>query len=103
MNFTKGRVNYPEYISPKALLPHNLLLSFWAQGGLLMLLSMASVLYIEFKKSFKNYKYSVLAGLTTIFIYGLVDTPYWKNDLVMIYWMLVALAIISKPKKSIHN
>ena len=68
-----------------------------------MLLSMASVLYIAFKISFKNYKYSVLAGLTTIFIYGLVDTPYWKNDLVMIYWMLVALAIISKPKKSIHN
>lgn len=98
MKFTSERVNYPEYISPNALLPHNLFLAFWVQGGLLMLASMTYILFIAFRKSFKNQKYVILAGLTTIFIYGLVDTPYWKNDLVMIYWMLVALAIISKQK-----
>lgn len=103
MKFTKERVNYPEYISPNALLPHNLFLSFWVQGGLLMLISMSYVLITALKKSLSNHKHTITVGILTIVIYGLVDTPYWKNDLVMIYWMLVALAIISKPTEKLNQ
>jgi len=96
-NFTADQGNYPEFISPRALMPHNLFLSFWVQGGLLMLFTFIYLIILAIIKSYKNRKYQILAGLLTIIIIGLVDTPYWKNDLVIIFWIFLTLGIVSKP------
>ena len=95
--FTKDRVNFPEYISPLALSPHNLFLAFYLNTGLLGLISFLLLLICFFKKIFKqkiNSKIIILSGILVILIHGLVDTPYFKNDLSILFWGLVAFMII---------
>jgi O-antigen ligase len=37
----------------------------------------------------------LLAALSAIFVHGLVDTTYWKNDLAMVFWLIaVSLAML---------
>jgi len=33
-----------------------------------------------------------MCSMIVIIIHGLVDAPYFKNDLAMMFWLLVALA-----------
>lgn len=92
-SFTKTWANYPEYIAPMAVTPHNIFLSVWLQGGLLMLFSFIGLIYLAIKNSYKNKKYQILAALLVILFIGLVDTPLWKNDWTIIFWTILALAV----------
>jgi hypothetical protein len=78
------------------LYPHNLLLDFWTQFGILgavfVLLAGALVFWPVWKKPSVEHGI-ILAGLTAIFIYGLVDVPYFKNDLAIICWTFLALGV----------
>lgn len=77
--------------------PHNIFLTFWAETGLFglfsfLLLSFSAMSLVIRNLKIKN-KYFGL-GLLTIFIYwfvhGLVDVPYFKNDLSLEYWVILA-------------
>lgn len=101
---------YLEWAVPQ---PHNLLLAFWLQAGLLGLLGFSGLLFFVFnslKDLFRHKKNAALATpLFGFFLYtilhGLIDTPYWKNDLAALFWLcfFLILAIKRLFKDSSYN
>lgn len=95
---TKNRVNFKEYISPLALSPHNVFLSFYLTTGLLGFLAFVWLLISFYCIGFKEFKNDwakiLLAVMTALILQGLVDTPYFKNDLVLIFWLIFGFMII---------
>ena len=87
---------YLEWASPQ---PHNIFLAFWLQTGLIGLIGFIWLLIQFFKISFRQLlvtRYSLLitGSMIYILIHGLVDTTYWKNDLSIIFWLIIALSCI---------
>jgi len=95
------------------LYPHNIFLNFWSEIGLLgalvfiwLIFKAALVAYKTFrslKKSDAPEKYLALGLMTSlvcIFVHGLVDVPYFKNDLAVMFWIFIALiGLMSLTKK----
>jgi O-antigen ligase len=85
------------------LYPHNLVLTLWSELGMLGLVSFGSIIGLLFfwmvqafrKGSFESRIWSgvILALLTIILVHGLVDIPYFRNDLAALFWLCVALAL----------
>lgn len=83
------------------LYPHNIFLNFWLEIGLLGLLAFIWLMIKFFQAGFKNYKlktknYNLItlgltAAMVAIIIHGLVDVPYFKNDLAILFWLIIAL------------
>ena len=97
---TKDRVNYPEWISPLALTPHNIFLTIWVNLGLVGLIAFVWIIYLFFQSSkyskLTAYSLILVAVMITILIQGLVDSPYWKNDLAVFFFIVVALMFQTK-------
>jgi len=80
--------------------PHNIFAAFWLNSGILGLLALLTLLILAHKR----FTYP-LVSLWALFIHGLFDTPFWKNDLSMIFWLLIACILIlqvyevNPPKK----
>ncbi len=78
--------------------PHDLFLAIWAELGLYGLLIFLLVIvqfFLQLKQDKKLDHFlsiSLMAAITTILVHGLVDTPYFKNDLAIIFWVVIALA-----------
>jgi len=83
------------------LYPHNIFLNFWSEIGLFGLLVFLSILiYTAFllKTLFlKNHRLGValLMSWFVWFVHGLVDVPYFKNDISILFFMLLALTLFS--------
>jgi hypothetical protein len=63
------------------------------ETGLLGLIGLLWLIINAIKKGIQNLdaqKTIVLAGLATIIIFGFVDTPYFKNDLSVLFWLVIA-------------
>lgn len=91
--------------------PHNIFLNFWSELGIFGLLLFAWLigkhLFICWKlnrqlslnktgepASGPDDKYfisSLAAAMIVILVHGLVDVPYFKNDLSALFWILIAL------------
>ena len=81
--------------------PHNLVLNFWSETGLLGLAAFGWILYRAFAVSWRGWRrggwewraihYGVLLALVGIVIHGLVDVPYFKNDLSLEFWALLGV------------
>ncbi|MBI3261235.1 O-antigen ligase family protein [Candidatus Berkelbacteria bacterium] len=93
---TKARVNYPEFIAPKALTPHNVFLAMWMSGGIMMLVGFVWLLVLAFRQ---KDALPAQAALVAVIGHGLVDTPYFKNDLSVLFWALFVLAMLGSSKK----
>ncbi len=87
-SLTKDRVNYPEFISPQALTAHNIFLQLYLTTGLLGLLSFMGLILFALYRA-RNKAFSAI--LIAILSYGLVDTPFFRNDLSILFWMVLAL------------
>ncbi len=90
---------YLEWAVPQ---PHNVFLAFWLQTGLLGLAGFILILVWFFRNGlrYKNTPYNSLVAIpTTLMIYflihGLVDTTYWKNDLSLMFWILIGVMTIT--------
>ncbi|TSC93142.1 MAG: O-antigen polymerase [Candidatus Berkelbacteria bacterium Licking1014_7] len=92
---TAGRVNFPEYISPRALTPHNLYLHLWLSGGIIMLAGFLYLIWSAFKNPLNSLEKSVIFS---ILIYGLIDTPIFKNDLGVIWWLMIFTIILKNEQ-----
>ena len=93
--------------------PHNLFLAMWLNLGLLGLGAFIALLVLSYKRSafhFKNFasskinsgaKLRVLACsiLTGVLIYGFFDMPFFKNDLAILFWILVAVIFASDQEE----
>jgi len=125
---TEDKINFPEYIIPNALHPHNLFFAFYLQTGILgligfSLMSISSItLLIKFlkqqneklhflkinsknnQKEIENIKFfnsiilSSLFSILSIIFYGIFDTTIWKNDLSLQISFLFSLSFVISLK-----
>ena len=100
---------YPEYKLDRhveaLLYPHNIILDFWVELGLAGVIWLVLVVGRFFVRGIrdKKHRHSVvlMSGMVAMLVYGLVDVPYFKNDLSVIFWSLLALGeIIVRPPAS---
>jgi len=95
---TQDRGNFPEYITPMALTPHNLFLSLWLSTGILGFFSFIWLLILFYRQAIKKlpegYSPILIAVMSSILIYGLIEASIWKNDLSIIFFTLWGLAWI---------
>ncbi len=80
------------------LYPHNIFLNFWSELGLFGLLTFLLLLLKSFKEVKKKlivknnfFALSCLLALLIIIFHGLVDVPYFKNDLSLLFWLIIGL------------
>ena len=82
--------------------PHNIVLNFWVETGVLGVVAFAWITVATFMVTWRGLRGSeeawrpvelgVLLALVAILVHGLVDVPYFKNDLSLQFWALVGLA-----------
>ncbi len=93
--------NWDKYNSDPALehynFPHNIFLNFWIDIGLLGLVSMMSILAFAVWQGWKGSRSALKLGLLlfviALVVHGLIDIPYMKNDLALVFWTIFALSI----------
>ncbi|MFA5986700.1 MAG: O-antigen ligase family protein [Parcubacteria group bacterium] len=97
LNAQKWFSPYPDWAVPT---PHNLFFTLLYAGGFFSLfffvLFYARILFLLYMHySVHKDTLSVLytASLLLIIFSGIGDTPYWKNDLSLLFWIFIALAI----------
>ncbi len=94
---------FPPYLEWAVPEPHNVYLALWLSTGLIGLAGLFLVLGVTFRRFFKVWQQknlstherflgSLLLSLLFFFlVYGLVDTPYFKNDLAFAFWGALGL------------
>jgi O-antigen ligase len=79
--------------------PHNIFLNFWVETGLLGVLSFIglslSAIWIGLKKyrAGDAYGLAIILFLVAIYVHGYADAPYFKNDLALVFWTILATII----------
>ena len=79
--------------------PHNFFLNFWLETGFFGMLAITALIFLFYKRlvtlwrheEFKNLTLGMAAAMAMILLHGMVDVPYFKNDLAVAFWMLFAL------------
>ena len=99
--FGAGLSGYPEAVKPfhKTTIeifqyPHTLVYNLWTELGLLGLLGFLSILALSLHAHFNTYSstHRALAySLIIMIIHGLVDVPFFKNDLAILTAFLLVL------------
>jgi O-antigen ligase len=78
--------------------PHNIILNFWIDTGLLGLVSFLGLLIYAITQGFRSkgdvWKTGLVLFMVALAVHGLIDTPYFKNDLALVFWIVYALAFI---------
>lgn len=91
------------------LYPHNIVLNFWSELGLAGLLLfiwiIGKYIYVgsrnqELGIRNKYLSIGLICAMIVIIIHGLVDVPYFKNDLAILFWLLVAMMSLVKDANS---
>lgn len=89
-NFQGEIINYP----------HNIFLNFWVETGLLGLLAFCWVIHLALHQKFKHASPIGLAAgafLLIVILHGMVDVPYFKNDLAILFWFVLSLLFVPIP------
>lgn len=86
------------------LYPHNFWLASWVELGLLGLLTLNSIIILtllklyQYQKNsnhYKNLAQSIILYFNVFIIHGLVDVPYFKNDLATLFWIMITLSTVT--------
>ena len=92
------KTNYDKYNSdpnlPSINYPHNIFLNFWVETGLLGLISFLGLTIYFITRAIKQkglLAISTILFLTAIYFHGFADAPYFKNDLALIFWIILSL------------
>jgi O-antigen ligase len=107
-NFQEKYLEYQKYFPPylewSAPQPHNIFLAFWLESGLVGLAGFILLLIYFFRDNKKAIKKNrdlgilFLAIMIYSIVHGLVDTTYLRNDLAVVFWMVVAMNIYLSEK-----
>ncbi len=78
--------------------PHNLLLNFWVDLGLLGAVSMILIIVLSAIRGFlrrqsNTFALGLLLFIVALVVHGLIDIPYLKNDLALVFWIALALGL----------
>ncbi len=79
--------------------PHDIVLNFWTELGLIGLIGFLWSLTIFFKDNAVAARRhpeewlppTLMAAMIAMLVHGLVDVPYFKNDLAFLFWIIVGL------------
>lgn len=79
--------------------PHNLFLNFWVEVGLFGLITFIYLVFVFVKLVVNSsvdgwVKMSLVSFLMYLFIHGLFDVPYFKNDLSAQFWVFLAFGLL---------
>ncbi|MBU1446267.1 O-antigen ligase family protein [Patescibacteria group bacterium] len=84
---------------------HNTLIETWLNSGLLGVISLTWIVvltYMQIKKPASNYRRNLMLAclvmLTYIMLHGVLDVQIWKNDLALIFWLIIA-AVFMQPSR----
>lgn len=108
--FGAGISGYPVRAAPfrppkqtVELYPHNLWLTTWSELGLLGLIAFAVIFFGLLWRGIRSIRQSegfpraviwgAVGALALYLVHGLVDSPYWKNDLSVEFWLIAALEV----------
>ena len=73
---------------------HNIFLGFWLNAGLIGLTAFLLIIIL----CHTSFTYPLIA-LWAILAHGLFDMPFWKNDLAMIFWLIIACVLVLQKVK----
>jgi O-antigen ligase len=106
--FGSGMAGFAHAITPyrngfteQLIDPHMIVLNFWTETGILGLAAFTWLMVRAFlvswrgwfrgSKAWRSLHLGVGLALVGIVAHGLVDVPYWKNDLSLEFWALLGL------------
>jgi O-antigen ligase len=82
--------------------PHNIVLNMWTETGFLGLAAFLWLLAQAFRVSWRGWtagpvawrgiQLGIVLAMLAIVVHGLVDVPYFKNDLALEFWGFIGLA-----------
>lgn len=92
---------------PKAsihIYPHDIWLTTWSELGLLGLFAFAFIFFAllwhgvralpRASEIYRPLLWGAVGALVLYAVHGLFDSPYWKNDLSVEFWLLAALQVV---------
>jgi O-antigen ligase len=96
--------------------PHNLFVSFWLYLGMLGFVALVWLIVVAFKRTYpvmKSFAYNDLEDgsklrvmgfcmLLVILIHGLFDTPFFKNDLALLFWLVMGVIFAADNERKIE-
>jgi O-antigen ligase len=98
---------YVSGYSDQLIYPHNIVLNFWTETGLLGLAAFAWIFVRAAQVGWRGWRMGtpswrplqlgVLLALVGMIVHGLVDVPYLKNDLSLEFWVLLGLSWAGRP------
>lgn len=101
-SFVGNDVYQQIFLLPAAYHPHNLFAAIWLNLGLFGIISFAGLVWDFFKKNIhrKIAPYFtptcfLVAAVISILVHGLVDTTYFKNDLSVIFFLVIGLSQVN--------
>jgi O-antigen ligase len=87
------------------LYPHDLWLTTWSELGLLGLIAFAMIFFgllwrgwralARAQDIYRPVIWGSVGALLLYLVHGLFDSPYWKNDLSVEFWLIAALQVIA--------
>jgi O-antigen ligase len=90
---------------PVQLYPHDMWLTTWSEIGLLGVLSFAVIFFGLLWRGaralpratdiYRPVLWGAVGALVLYTVHGLFDSPYWKNDLSVEFWLLAALQVVA--------
>lgn len=90
--------------------PHDVYMTFWVELGVLGLLAFLYVFVrlgvsawraLSLASGFeKALLWGVVGTVVTWAVHGIVDSPYWKNDMAVEFWLVVAIAVAVTRKSA---
>ena len=87
------------------LYPHDIWLTTWSEVGLLGLVVLAVIVFTLLWKgaralplsneTYRPILWGCVAALVLFLVHGLFESPYWKNDLSVEFWLVAALVVVA--------
>ncbi len=90
---------------PVHIYPHDIWLTTWSELGLLGLIAFAVIFFgllwrglramSSVEDIYRPLLWGAVGALLLYTVHGLFDSPYWKNDLSVEFWLLAALQVVA--------
>jgi O-antigen ligase len=83
---------------------HNIFLTTWSEVGLIGMIAFAVILFglmwrawrsVDSARDTRPLLWGLFAAWVVFVVHGLVDSPYWKNDLSLEFWILAGLEVVA--------
>ena len=87
------------------LYPHNFFLNFWSETGLLGLIAILLILikfftdYLRTDQARRPLYLVLISVMIAIVVHGLVDVQYFKNDLSVLFWLVIGCAVLIQKQE----